>query len=463
MKNKLLAAAIVTATIAIAASLLASGHLLALSPSAQTLALPALFATLLRWLAILLFAAYATSRRSLTTWIFVGLLAGAEFGHDWPTVAVNLQLLGTIFLRLIKVIIAPLLFGVLVMGIAGHSDLKKVGRLGVKSLIYFELVSTVAMLIGYAAIHISRAGEGVHLPPSSAAQSLNVSPHTATQLITDIFPENIAKSVAEGQVLQIVVFSVLFAMALVLVPDSKRRPMLAFAESLSETMFKFTNLVMYAAPIGVFGAVAYTVGHLGLGVLLPLVKLLATMYVALTFFIVFVLLPIVLWARIPLKRFINAVAEPVTLGFATASSEATLPRAIEQLESFGVPRQIVAFVLPTGYSFNMDGASLYQSLALFFVVQAGGLHPSIGQQVLMILTLMISSKGTAGVARGSLLIVFGAATSFHLPMEPLFLLFAIDQLMDMGRTAVTVLGNCVACVVIARWEGEFPAQPVSSG
>ncbi len=463
MKNKLLAAAIVTATIAIAASLLASGHLLALSPSAQTLALPALFATLLRWLAILLFAAYATSRRSLTTWIFVGLLAGAEFGHDWPTVAVNLQLLGTIFLRLIKVIIAPLLFGVLVMGIAGHSDLKKVGRLGVKSLIYFELVSTVAMLIGYAAIHISRAGEGVHLPPSSAAQSLNVSPHTATQLITDIFPENIAKSVAEGQVLQIVVFSVLFAMALVLVPDSKRRPMLAFAESLSETMFKFTNLVMYAAPIGVFGAVAYTVGHLGLGVLLPLVKLLATMYVALTFFIVFVLLPIVLWARIPLKRFINAVAEPVTLGFATASSEATLPRAIEQLESFGVPRQIVAFVLPTGYSFNMDGASLYQSLALFFVVQAGGLHPSIGQQVLMILTLMISSKGTAGVARGSLLIVFGAATSFHLPMEPLFLLFAIDQLMDMGRTAVTVLGNCVACVVIARWEGEFPAQPASSG
>ncbi len=462
MKNKLLAAAVVTATIAIAASLLASGHLLPLSSSARTLALPALFATILRWLAILLFAAYATSRRSLTTWIFVGLLAGAEFGHDWPSVAVNLQLLGTIFLRLIKVIIAPLLFGVLVVGIAGHSDLKKVGRLGIKSLIYFEIVSTIAMLIGYAAIHISRAGEGVHLPPSTTAQSLNVSPHTATQLITDIFPENIAKSVAEGQVLQIVVFSVLFAMALILVPDAKRRPMLAFAESLSETMFKFTNLVMYAAPIGVFGAVAYTVGHLGLGVLLPLVKLLATMYVALTFFIVCVLLPIALWARIPIKRFINAVAGPVTLGFATASSEATLPSAMEQLESFGVPRQIVAFVLPTGYSFNMDGASLYQSLALFFVVQAAGLHLSIGQQALMILTLIISSKGTAGVARGSLLIVFGAATSFHLPMEPLFLLFAIDQLMDMGRTAVTVLGNCVACVVIARWEGEFPAKPASS-
>src|SRR6266581_313944 len=453
MKNKFLAAAAVAATIAVAVTL----------AGAQIPPLPALVPTLLRWFAIFLVAAYATSRRSLTTWIFVGLLAGAELGHDAPSVAVSLQLLGTIFLRLIKVIIAPLLFGVLVVGIAGHSDLKKVGRLGIKSLIYFEVVSTIAMLIGYAAIHISRAGEGVHLPPSSAAQALNVSPHTATQLITDIFPENIAKSVAEGQVLQIVIFSVLFAMALILVPDSKRRPMLAFAESLSETMFKFTNLVMYAAPLGVFGAVAYTVGHLGLGVLPPLAKLLATMYLALAFFIFCVLLPIVLWARIPLKRFINAAAEPVTIGFATASSEATLPSAIEQLESFGVPREIVAFVLPTGYSFNMDGASLYQSLALFFVVQAAGLHLSIGQQVLMILTLLISSKGTAGVARASLLIVFGAATSFHLPMEPLFLLFAIDQLMDMGRTAVTVLGNCVACVVIARWEGEFPPARAAPG
>jgi len=454
MKNKLLAAAVIAATIAVATSLLAGTHVVSL---------PEFVTAFLRWLAIFFIAAHATSRRSLTSWIFVGLLAGAELGHDWPAVAVNLQLLGTIFLRLIKVIIAPLLFGVLVVGIAGHSDLRKVGRLGVKSLIYFELVSTLAMLIGYAAIHLSRAGEGVHLPPSSAAQSLNVSPHTATQIITDIFPENIVKSVAEGQVLQIVIFSVLFAMGLALVPEAKRRPMLAFAESLSETMFKFTNLVMYAAPLGVFGAVAYTVGHLGVGVLLPLFKLLATMYVALAFFIVCVLLPILLWARIPLKRFISAVAEPVTVGFATASSEATLPRAIEQMEAFGVPREIVAFVLPTGYSFNMDGASLYQSLALFFVVQAAGLHLSIGQQTLMILTLIISSKGTAGVARGSLLIVFAAATSFHLPMEPLFLLFAIDQLMDMGRTAVTVLGNCVACAVIARWEGELPAETAASG
>jgi proton glutamate symport protein len=453
MKNKLLAAAVVSATIAIAASLLASAHVLLL---------PGLAPTFLRWLAIFLIAAYATSQRSLTAWILVGLLAGAELGHDAPSVALKLQFLGAIFLRLIKVIIAPLLFGTLVVGIAGHADLKKVGRLGVKSLIYFEIVSTLAMLIGFAAINLSRAGEGVHLPPMSAAESLNVVPHTAAQLITDIFPENIAKSVAEGQVLQVVVFSILFAMGLALVPEPKRRPMLALAESLSETMFKFTNIVMVAAPIGVFGAVAYTVGHLGLGVLLPLLKLLATMYVALVFFITCVLFPIAVLARVPIKQFLRAVAEPVTIAFATASSEAALPRAMEQMESFGVRRETVAFVLPTGYSFNLDGSSLYQSLALLFIAQAAGIHLSIGQQAVMLLTLLISSKGTAGVARASLLIVFAAATSFHLPTEPFFLLFAIDQLMDMGRTAVNVLGNCLACVVVARWEGEFPAKPAVS-
>src|SRR5713101_7447879 len=408
MKNILLTSAIIASTLAIAITLLAS------NPSVS---IPALVPVLFRWLAILLIAVHATARRSLTAWILVGLLAGAELGQDAPSVAVKLQLLGTIFLRLIRVIIAPLLFGVLVVGIAGHAGLKKVGRLGIKSLIYFEIVSTIAMLVGLAAINLSRAGESVRLPPSAAVESLNLSPHTATQLITDVFPENIAKSVAEGQVLQIVVFSILFAMGLALVPEPKRRPMLAFAESLSETMFKFTNLVMYAAPIGVFGAVAYTVGHMGLAVLLPLLKLLATMYVALVFFILFVLLPILLLARIPLKPFIRAATEPVTLGFATASSEATLPRAMEQMEAFGVPRQIVAFVLPTGYSFNMDGASLYQSLALIFVAQAAGVSMSMGQQLLMVLTLMLTSKGVAGVPRAALVILLGTVASFNLPVE----------------------------------------------
>ena len=453
MKNRLLLAAVVAATIAVAVSLFAG---------VQAAGMPGIVPVILRWVAILLIAAYAASRRSLTVWILVGLLAGAEVGYDWPSAAVKLQFLGTIFLRLIKVIIAPLLFGTLVVGIAGHADLKKVGRLGVKSLIYFEIVSTIALLIGFAAINLSRAGEGVRLPPAAVAETMNATPHTAAQLITDIFPENIAKSVAEGQVLQVVVFSILFAMALALVSEPKRRPMLAFAESLSETMFKFTNIVMLAAPIGVFGAIAYTVGHLGLGVLLPLLKLLATMYVALIFFISCVLFPVALLARVPVQRFLRAVTEPVTIAFATASSEAALPRAMEQMEAFGVPRETVAFVLPTGYSFNLDGSSLYQSLALLFIAQAAGIHLTIGQQAVMLLTLLVSSKGTAGVARASLVIVFAAATSFHLPTEPLFLLFAIDQLMDMGRTAVNVLGNCLACVVIARWEGEFPAESPAS-
>jgi Na+/H+-dicarboxylate symporter len=415
----------------------------------------------LRWLAILLLAAYAAARRSLTAWIFVGMAAGVELGYDAPATAMHFQVLGSIFLRLIKLIIAPLLFGTLVVGIAGHADLRKVGRMGIKAIVYFEIVSTIAILIGLAAINVSRAGVGIQLPV--VAEDLkNVVPHSASELILNVFPENFAKAVAEGQVLQVVVFSLLFGMALAMVPEAKRRPMLALAESLSETMFKFTNLVMLAAPIGVFGAIAYATGHMGLGILLPLLKLLATMYVALIIFVCGVLLPIALLARVPVARFATAVAEPVAIAFATASSEAALPRAMENMEALGVPRPTVAFVLPTGYSFNLDGSSLYQSLALIFMAQAAGLHLTLAQQLFMMLTLLLSSKGTAGVARASLVIVLAAATQFHIPIEPFFLLFGIDQLMDMPRTAVNVLGNCLAAVVVARWEGEFPPKQSSA-
>jgi proton glutamate symport protein len=410
---------------------------------------------IIRWLVISAFVAFGWKRKSLTTWIFVAMIAGAEIGHDWPGIAINLRLLSLIFLNLIKTIIAPLLFATLVVGIAGHSNLRQVGRMGVKALVYFEVVTTLALLIGLAAINVSKAGVGVTLPPSAAPPQISAPAQSASDIILHVFPENIAKSVVEGQVLQIVVFSILFGIALALVKENKRRPVLSFCESLSETMFKFTNIVMMFAPIGVGAAIAYTVGHMGLGVLFNLFKLLATLYAALFVFVVGVLLPVAVTARVPIREFVKAVAEPVSIAFATTSSEAALPRAMEEMERIGVPRQIVAFVIPTGYSFNLDGSSLYLSLASVFVAQVAGVQMSFGQQLLMVFTLMLTSKGIAGVPRASLVILLGTLASFHLPVEPVFIILGIDELMDMARTSVNVLGNCLASVVIARWEGEF--------
>ena len=412
-----------------------------------------------RWIAIAGIAAYAVRRRSLTTWILVSMVIGAEIGHDWPAVGVNLRVLSQVFLRLIKTIIAPLIFGTLVVGIAGHSNLKQVGRMGVKALVYFEAVTTLALFIGLAAINISKAGVGVQPPAVMPHADAQGQAQTAADVILHVFPENVAKSVAEGQVLQIVVFSVIFAIALALLPEEKRRPMLAFASSLSETMFKFTNIVMYFAPVGVGAAIAYTVGHMGLGILYNLFKLLATLYAALLAFMLLVLLPIALLARVPLRRFVAAVAEPVSIAFATTSSEAALPLAMEKMEELGVPRQIVAFVMPTGYSFNLDGSTLYLSLASIFVAQAAGMHLGFGQQLVIVFTLMLTSKGVAGVPRATLVILLGTAASFGLPEWPILAILGIDELMDMARTSVNVIGNCLATVIVARWEGEMPDEP----
>jgi proton glutamate symport protein len=416
-------------------------------------------AALGRWILIAGLFAWATHRRSLTSFILVAMCVGAEIGHDWPDVGISLRVLSQIFLRLIKTIIAPLLFGTLVVGIAGHSNLKQVGRMGVKALVYFEVVTTLALFIGLAAINLTQAGVGVQAPPAGLAADVTAQKQTLADVVLHVFPENVAKSVAEGQVLQIVVFSVLFAIALALLPDAKRRPMLALAESLTETMFKFTNIVMYFAPVGVGAAIAYTVGHMGLGILVNLFKLLATLYLALTVFLVLVLLPVALLARINVRRFAAAVAEPVSIAFATTSSEAALPLAMEKMEEFGVPRSIVAFVMPTGYSFNLDGSTLYLSLAAVFVAQAAGIHLSIGRQIAIALTLMLTSKGVAGVPRATLVILLGTAASFGLPEWPILAILGIDELMDMARTSVNVIGNCLATAVIARWEGELDDAP----
>ena len=416
-----------------------------------------------RWLAIAALIYYAVRRRSLTTWILVSMVVGAEIGHDWPGAGLQARVLSLIFLRLIKTIVAPLLFGTLVVGIAGHADLKKVGRMGLKAILYFEAVTTIALFIGLGAINISRAGVGIQLPPPAEKPQIAATRQTSSDLILNVFPENLARAVFEGQVLQIVVFAILFGIALAMLGEEKRRPMLAFAESLTETMFKFTNLVMLFAPVGVGAAIAYTVGHMGLGILVNLFQLLATLYAALTVFLLGVLLPVAKIARVPIRRFAVAVAEPASIAFATTSSEAALPRAMERMEELGVPRKIVAFVIPTGYSFNLDGTTLYLSLAAIFVAQAAGIHLTFGQQLVMMLTLMLTSKGVAGVPRAALVILLGTVSSFHLPTEPVFILLGIDELMDMARTSVNVIGNCLAAVVIARWEGEFqPATGSSS-
>lgn len=417
--------------------------------------------------------AWGWQQRSLTAWIVVAMIVGGILGHDFHQHGDTFRIPSKIFLKLIKTIIAPLLFSTLVVGIAGHSDLKQVGRMGLKSLIYFEVVTTLALIVGLCAINFSQAGVGIAQPASMEKPEITGTKQTLEQIILHIFPENIAKSVADGEVLQVVVFSVLFAVSLALVPGQHRKMILEMIESLAEVMFKFTGLVMYLAPLAVGSAVAYTAAHMGTDVILSLVKLLLTLYGALTVFILFILLPIAIFTGVPVRPFIRAITEPVSIAFATTSSEAALPRAMERLELLGVPRGVVSFVLPTGYSFNLDGSTLYLSLAAVFVAQASNTPFDVGQQVLMVLTLMITSKGVAGVPRASLVILLGTAASFGLPEWPILAILGIDGLMDMARTAVNVTGNCLAAVVIARWEGVFvpnyasglydghPAQPAS--
>jgi proton glutamate symport protein len=421
-------------------------------------------AVALRWLGVVLLAIFAVGRRTLTPWIFVAMVAGAELGFDAPHAAVSLRFLSDIFLRLIKTIVAPLILATLVTGIAGHGDLKSVGRMGIKSLIYFEVLTTLALVVGLLAINISRAGVGLSVPVAASASDVpQAAPPAAhwQEFLVHVFPENIAKSVADGQILQVAVFAVLFGIALAGLSEAKRAPVLHLCESLSEVMFKFTNVVMYLAPIGVGGAMAYTVGHMGLGVLVNLGKLLLTVYGALAAFGLFVLLPAAMLFGVPLRRFLAAVAEPATIAFATATSEAALPRAMEAMEALGVPRRIVAFVIPAGYSFNLDGSTLYLAAASIFVAQAGGIHLSIGQQLMMMGTLMLTSKGVAGVPRATLVVLLATASTFGLPSEPIFVLLGVDALADMARTTVNVVGNCLASVVVARWEGEFGMEPVS--
>jgi proton glutamate symport protein len=386
--------------------------------------------------------------------LIVGIVAGTLVSRTNPAWAQYFNPFSQLFLRLIKMIIAPLIFSTLVAGIAGAGHVKAVGRMGLRAMIYFEVVTTIALLIGLLAVNIFRPGVGLVLPPPSGPPAIAAAGQTWDQIFLHSFPTSIIQAMAEGDVLQIVVWSIIFAIALTMV-GPKARPMIDFCESLAEAMFKFTNIVMKYAPIGVAAAMAYTIGKGGFGVLYNLAWLVATLYIALATFYLLVLLPVMFLFKVPIRKFFTAVKEPAVIAFSTTSSEAALPRAMEAMERLGVPRSVVAFVLPLGYSFNLDGSTLYLSLAAVFVAQAANIHLSIGQQITMLLTLMLTSKGVAGVPRASLVILAATLARYGLPLEGVTLILGVDTLMDMGRTMTNVIGNCLASVVVARWEGVF--------
>ncbi|MCO6466044.1 MAG: cation:dicarboxylase symporter family transporter [Bradyrhizobiaceae bacterium] len=406
-------------------------------------------------------------RSSLTTQIFLGVLLGIAIGHFWPEFGTQIGWLRDIFLHLIKAIIAPLVFSTVVVGIAGGGSVKSVGTIGLKSIIYFEIVTTLALFVGLLVVNLMQPGVGVTLagdPGTLGTIALN-HPKTLIETILHIFPTSIIEAMARGEVLQIVSFSVLFGIAAAMAGDVAK-PVIAWCEGLANIMFKFTNIVMLYAPIGIGAAMAATIGHQGLDVLKYLGMLIGGLYLALVLFVVFVLGAVMLIAKVPLRPFIKAVREPFTLAFVTTSSESALPMAMERMEQFGVPKRIVGFVMPAGYSFNLDGTTLYLAMASVFVMQAvATTHPGftfgIGEQIAMMVALMITSKGVAAVPRASLVILLATLSSFlppdlkHYSPIAVAMIFGVDEFMDMARTSVNLLGNCLATVVVARWEGVF--------
>jgi proton glutamate symport protein len=398
-----------------------------------------------------------THRPDITTQIFIGLLLGIVAGYVWPSFGVAIKPIADAFLRMIKMIIAPLLFATLTIGIAGTGDLKAMGRIGVKAIIYFEVATTIALFLGLGLVNVFRPGTGLTLPigaDTSAAAAMVQNQQHMWDLFLHLFPTSVIDAMARGDILQLVVFSLFFGIAVAAI-GKKGEPVLDLLESVAQAMFKVTAYVMAFAPVGVFAAIAATVGSKGLAILFTLGKLVALMYLGLAIFVLLVLGTVSYLIRVPFFTFVKAIREPFLIAFTTASSEAALPKALEVMESFGVPKNIVGFVLPTGYSFNLDGTTLYLSLASVFVAQLAGVQMTFGGQLVMMLTLMLTSKGVAGVPRAALVVLTATLTQFGLPLEGAAILLGVDQIMDMGRTAVNVMGNCIATAVVARWEGVF--------
>jgi proton glutamate symport protein len=395
---------------------------------------------------------------SITTQILIGLIIGIGVGYFWPSFGVSIKPLADTFLRMIKMIIAPLLFSTLVVGIAGTGDLKAMGRIGVKAIIYFEAATTIALFLGLGLVNWFQPGAGLAVPIGAGAAgqlaTLATKQQSAWDILVHLFPTSVFDAMARGDILQLVVFAIFFGIALAAIGE-KGRPVLEFLDATAQLMFKFTGYVMLFAPIGVTAAIAATVGGKGLWILWTLGKLVLLMYGGLTIFAIVVVGGVSYLIHVPFLTFLRAIKEPFLIAFTTASSEAALPKALEIMERFGCPKNIVGLVLPTGYSFNLDGTTLYLSLASVFVAQLAGIPMTIGQQLVMMLTLMLTSKGVAGVPRAALVVLTATLTQFNLPLEGAAILLGIDQVMDMGRTAVNVMGNCISTAVVARWEGVF--------
>ncbi len=411
----------------------------------------------LRGLSLLLVGAVLLRRPTLLAWTFFCMFAGIELGLDFPRIAAQSQLPSDLFLRLVRAVVAPLILTSISAGIAAHDRLRSVGRVALKAIVYFEIVTTAGLVIGSVAGAISGAGWGIALPNQSAPNTLTAQqvPHGWQQTVLSFFPENIAQAVAENQIVQVVIFAVLFGIALAMLPERKRAPLVNLLRSLTDTIFQMVRIIMYLVPLAAGSAIAVTVGRMGPAALIPLAKLVVTCYAALLVFCVAVLLPAMALFRIPFRRFAAAVGEPVAIGFATGTSEAALPLAMERMEELGVPRWIVSFVIPLGYSFNMDGSSVYMSLVAVFAAQAAGIHLTLGQQVETLAVLVVASKGMAGVPRTVFIILLAMAATVHLPTAPILMVLGVDAVMDMGRTAVNVFGNCLASALIARSEDKF--------
>ncbi len=411
-------------------------------------------------------------RLSLSNWIVISMVVGVLVGYFFPEsaranhggwAATDLNVLSNIFLRMIKSLIVPLLFSTLVVGIAGHGDdMKRIGRLAFRSIVYFEVITTLALVVGLLAVNIVKPGRGIDLGAASAKEGADLASNHATfsGVIEHTVPTSFFDAAAKNEVLQIVFFAIIFAVALSKVQGPSKTFMLSACESLSEIMFKFVNIVMAYAPIGIGAAIAVTVSKSGIGVLRNLGILVGTLYGSLIVFALCVLLPVAALFRVPIRRFVSAIREPWLIAFTTASSEAAFPLAMERMEQLGVPRRIVAFVLPTGYSFNLDGTTLYLALASVFAAQAAGIDMPISTQLVMMLTLMLTSKGVAAVPRASLVVLSGAIAQFGLPLQAIAVILGVDALMDMARTSLNVVGNCLATVVMARWEGDFGKRDV---